>query len=57
MMIRSNKNRKFSFKYRIEKWFYEDSKADVKKAALFILEGLSALLMFAALAILPALFH
>lgn len=57
MMIRSNKSRKFSFKYRIEKWFYEDSKTDVKKAALFILEGLSALLMFAALAILPALFH
>ena len=57
MMIRSNKSHKFSFKYRIEKWFYEDSKTDVKKAALFILEGLSALLMFAALAILPALFH
>lgn len=57
MMIRSNRNRKFSFKYRIEKWFYEDSKTDVKKAALFIVEGLSGLLMFAALTILPALFH
>lgn len=57
MMIRSNKNRKFSMKYRIEKWFYEDSKTDVKKAALFIVEGLSGLLMFAALIIFPALFH
>jgi ferredoxin-fold anticodon binding domain-containing protein len=57
MMIRSNRNRKFSVKYRIEKWFYEDSKADIKKAVLFIIEGLSGLLMFAALAIIPALFH
>ena len=57
MMIRSSRNRKFSFKYRVEKWFYEDSKTDVKKAALFIVEGLSGLLMFAALLILPALFH
>ena len=57
MMIRSNRSRKFSVKYRIEKWFYEDSKTDIKKAALFIVEGLSGLLMFAALLILPALFH
>lgn len=57
MMIRSNKNRKFSFKYRIEKWFYEDSKTDIKKAVLFLFEGLLCVLMFAIIAILPALFH
>ena len=57
MMIRSRHNRKFSMKYRIEKWFYEDSKNDLKKIGIGIMECVSALLMFAMLAIVPALFH
>ena len=57
MMIRSNKNRKFSFKYRIEKWFYEDSKNDCKKIAVGFAELLSIALMFGCLFFLPALFH
>ena len=57
MMERSRKNRKFSFKYRIEKWFYEDSKTDCKKVAVAIAEMLTITLMFAMLGIIPALFH
>lgn len=57
MMIRSNRSRKFSMKYRIEKWFFEDSKNDLKKIGIGIIECISALLMFAMLAIVPALFH
>ena len=56
-MERSRKNRKFSFKYRIEKWFYEDSKKDCKKVAVAIAEMLSLVLMFAMIGIIPALFH
>lgn len=57
MMERSRKNKKFSFKYRIEKWFYEDSKNDCKKIAVAAAEMFSLLLMFAMLGIIPALFH
>ena len=57
MMERSRKNRKFSLKYRIEKWFYEDSKKDCKKAVIAIVEFLSLTMMFAMLGIIPALFH
>lgn len=57
MMIRSNKSRKFSVKYRIEKWFYEDSKNDCKKIAVGFAELLSIALMFGRLFFLPALFH
>ena len=57
MMERSRKNRKFSFKYRIEKWFYEDSKKDCKKVAVAIAEMFTIALMFAMLGIVPALFH
>lgn len=57
MMERSRKNRKFSFKYRIEKWFYEDSKNDCKKIAAAAAEIFSFLLMFAMLVVIPALFH
>lgn len=57
MMERSRKNRKFSFKYRIEKWFYEDSKTDCKKVAVAIAEMFTITLMFAMLGIIPALFH
>lgn len=57
MMERSRRNRKFSLKYRIEKWFYEDSKNDCKKIAIAVAEMFSLLLMFAMLSIIPALFH
>ena len=57
IMERSRKNRKFSFKYRIEKWFYEDSKTDCKKVAVAIVEMFTIALMFAMLGIVPALFH
>lgn len=57
MMIRSNKSRKFSFRYRVEKWFYEDSKNHLilalKGAGMFILLAVG----FALLTIAPALFH
>lgn len=56
-MERRRKNRKFSFKYRIEKWFYEDSKTDCKKVAVAIAEMFTITLMFAMLGIIPALFH
>ena len=57
MMERSRRNRKFSFKYRVEKWFYEDSKNDCKKAGIAIMEIISLLMMFGMIAIIPALFH
>lgn len=57
MMERSRRNRKFSLKYRIEKWFFEDSKNDCKKIAVAIIEMFSFLLMFVMLGIIPALFH
>ena len=57
MMIRSNKSRKFSVKYRIEKWFYEDS----KKHLILALKGVGMFITltvgFALIAIGPALFH
>lgn len=57
MMERSCRNRKFSLKYRIEKWFYEDSKNDCKKIAVAAAEMFSLLLMLAVLGVIPALFH
>lgn len=56
-MERSRKNRKFSFKYRIEKWFYEDSKKDCKKVAIAVAEMLSFILMISMIIIVPALLH
>lgn len=57
MMIRSNKRKKFSLKYRLEKWFYEDSLNHL----VLILKGVGMLLIcligFALICILPALFH
>ena len=57
MMIRSNRSRKFSMKYRIEKWYYEDSKKDFIKLfkgfSLFML----GIALFGCLFIFPALFH
>lgn len=51
------KNRKFSTRYRIEKWFYEDSKEDAAKIAKFFIEGVSLVLLFAFILFLPAFFH
>ena len=57
MMIRSNKSRKFSMKYRIEKWFYEDS----KKHLILALQGvgmfITLIVGFTLITIAPALFH
>lgn len=57
MMERSNKNKKFSFKYRIEKWFYEDSLRylglALKAVGMFIICLVGLALLFIA----PALFH
>lgn len=57
MMIRSNRSRKFSMKYRIEKWFYEDS----KKHLILALKGIGMFIIlvvgFALMMIVPALFH
>lgn len=57
MMIRNNRSRKFSLKYRIEKWFYEDSKKHLilalKGAGMFIILAVG----FALILIVPALFH
>ena len=56
MMERSCRNRKFSFKYRIEKWFYEDSLNHL----ILTLKGLGMLITllvgFALISIGPALF-
>ena len=57
MMERTNKRRKFSLKYRIEKWFYEDSLhhlAIIFKTMGFLVIGLIG---FALLFIGPALFY
>ena len=57
MMIRSNRSRKFSMKYRIEKWFYEDS----AKCIIECFRGLFGMALCGALlglvVLLPALFH
>ena len=56
MMERSRRNRKFSLKYRIEKWLYEDSLNHL----ILILKGLGMLITllvgFALISIGPALF-
>lgn len=57
MMERSRRNRKFSLKYRIEKWFYEDSLRHFglafKAIGMFIICLIGLVLLF----IVPALFH
>ncbi len=51
------RKQKFSLKYRIEKWFYEDSIRHIKK----LICGIGMLLIcafgFAMIGIIPALFH
>lgn len=51
------RRQKFSVRYRIEKWFYEDSKEDTKKVAVTVCEGLTFILMLSMLFLFPALFH
>lgn len=57
MMERSRRNRKFSLKYRIEKWFYEDSLNHL----ILILKGIGMTLIliigFVLITIGPALFY
>ena len=48
---------KFSFKYRIEKWFYEDSKKHAIKLFKVIAGTILCGAMFACLFFIPALFH
>lgn len=49
--------RQFTVRYRIEKWWFEDSKEDIKKA-LSNLGGIVLCgLMLGALFILPAMLH
>lgn len=55
-MERSRKNRKFSFKYRIEKWFYEDSLNHLTLVLKGIGMTITLLVGFALISIGPALF-
>lgn len=52
-----NTRKKFSTRYKVEKWFYEDSKKDVTKAAKVFIEGVVFTLFFASLFLFPAFFH
>ena len=56
MMIRSNKRNKFSVKYRIEKWFYEDSLNHLILALKGIGMFITLVVGFALISIGPALF-
>lgn len=51
------RKQKFSIHYRIEKWFFEDSKKDAKKALIMLCEGLTFIAMLSILFLIPALFH
>ena len=51
------RKQKFSIHYRIEKWFFEDSKKDAKKALGMLCEGLTFIAMLSILFLIPALFH
>ena len=51
------RNEKFSIRYRIEKWFFEDSKKDAKKVLIMLCEGLTFIAMLSMLFLIPALFH
>ena len=57
MMERSRRNRKFSLKYRIEKWFYEDSLNHL----ILALKGIGMFIIlaagFALITYGPALFY
>lgn len=50
-------NRKFSVKYRIEKWFYEDSLNCLRKVLSVIGMMIICAGMFGVLFFLPAFFH
>lgn len=49
--------RRFTIGYRIEKWWFEDSKKDIKKVFSNLGGIVLCGLMFGALFILPAFFH
>lgn len=55
--MKRNYRKHFTIQYQIEKWWYEDSKTDIKR----LLNNLGGIilcgLMFGALFILPAFFH
>ena len=51
------RKQKFCIHYRIEKWFFEDSKKDTKKVLLVFCEGLTLVAMLCMLFLFPALFH
>lgn len=57
MMERSRRNRKFSLKYRIEKWFYEDSKNHLILALKGIGMFITLAVGFALITYGPALFY
>lgn len=56
-MKRNNRSKKFSLRYRIEKWFYEDS----VNCLIECFQGIGGMMLFAAMMatilVLPALFH
>lgn len=57
MERRIRRNRKFSLKYRFEKWFFEDSLKDAKRLFIYLFEGFIFVALLAMLFLFPALFH
>lgn len=51
------KRRKFSLKYRIEKWFFEDSLTCLSLLVDAVIGLFILCIMFGAIFFLPALFH
>lgn len=51
------KRRKFSLKYCIEKWFFEDGLTYLSILADAVIELLLLVVMFGTIFLLPALFH
>lgn len=56
-MKRSNRNKKFSLGYRIEKWFYEDSVHCLIEGFRGICGMILCGLLLGSVVLLPALFH
>ena len=56
-MKRSNRSKKFSLGYRIEKWFYEDSVHCLIECFRGIGGMILLVAMMASVFLLPALFH
>jgi hypothetical protein len=51
------RKQKFSLKYRIEKWFYEDSKRHTIKLFKMIASTILCAAMLGCMFLIPALFH